>query len=774
MKNQVGTGKGLLYMALLLLLVLGVRHAELLQSPNAYFIGDSLDGFRSMMANFYHIQHDESYHHFLGANYPYGDKPGYADVFVPLINAVKYYSNNDTTWFPAIWNLSLIFSQLLCGLMLFLVFRELELPVWFSIAAALGLCTLSPQLDRFTSHYCLSFSFLLPMTIWLLIRFGRRPKLSISIAIAFIPILANHIHPYHMAMVVFLISGYFFFRFCYQPTFKQFKWLSSHLLIQLLIPLAYLFIITVLNDPIADRPAWPSGFTLYVTRLQSLILPIDLPLGAFIQENITDIQYVRSETRAYLGMVVIFGGLFLIFRYFYKKIRPSADRTADTVFNPTLRYLLWAAFVILMYAACIPFAPLGLEWMTDYLGYLRQFRALGRFAWVFFYVSNIAVLYALFHLIAKVQRETLRKFCYGLILGVLLLEGIGYLFWEKYELVPRPEQRELYSRADNPWLYSIKLEKYQAILPIPFFHIGSENIWMNPYGKQLHRTMWAGVETGLPVMGAFLGRTSLSQTINLVEMISQPYRRPLILDDLPNQKPFLVFVTKEAEELVNSRYNHILKDLTQLYEDESIRLFEMPISTFEKQVQSSHTNFRNEVDSAIMFVHPEILSKDSLVTFYYQSFDEEKSDWVYQGGGAKTLESRKPYIFFDGPLPVHQAKESYTISFWSKMDYDLAPKSKITYTEYLPASGEVLAERTYLFFEFIQVVDQGWMLVDVPLELKHKDSHLKITIQNEDLLYGEVFYLDELQIRSASTRLYKKEKDWIMVNNRWIPRKNQK
>ena len=764
--TSTNAGKGFLWMLLLMTALLGIRHFDLLKAPNSYFIGNSLDGFRSMAANFYHIRHDSTYQHFEGMHYPYGDHPGYADTFPLLSNAVKYFFKNDTTYFLGIWNLILVFSQLLCGLFLYLVFRALKLPAWFSIAAALGISTLTPQLDRFAAHYALSFAFLVPLTILLLIRFGEKPRIYLSVLIGLIPLLANEIHPYHMAMVVFLVAGYFGFRFLHHPSWKNLGWLLSHAFIQLILPLGWLLYQTVLNDPISDRPQLPWGYTFYYTRPQSLLLPVDLPLGRVIDENIEDIDYVLAETRSYLGAVVILGGLFLLIRALVMRIRAKKHRTIPSA---TMRYLLWSALVILLYAACFPFVILDWEWMTDYLGLLRQFRVLGRFAWVFFYVSNIAVLYALFHLIDRISNGAWRKVAFGLVLGVLLLEGVGYIFWEKYELIPRPENREHFSREDNPWLYTLDPDRYQAILPVPYYHIGCENFWLGPIGDHLHRVQWAGVETGLPVMGSFMGRTSIGQTVNLIQAVSEPYRVLVLLEDLPDQRPLLLFITKGAYKHLGYKYAHLKRGATQVYEDETIRLFELPVAALAEQVELQHRRFLQEVDTVKMYAHGDVFSKDSLRNFVYESYDEEKATTYYQGGG-KAFASREPHVIFEDSLPGQQNKDPYVFSVWAKMDTDLSPRIRLLITEYEPESGKVIQKLDRPFHQDVRSVDQGWMLVDIPFRVKREDSTVRLTVSNNGLLYGQDFYLDEFQIRHQAARVYRLEKDWVVVNNRWIPR----
>ncbi len=763
--QQANAGRGLLLMALVMMALLGIRHFDLLLAPNSFFIGDSLDGFRTMCANFFHLRHDADPSHFLGMHYPYGDSPGYADTIPILTNAVRYFFNGSDHYLLASWNLALVLSQFFCGIFLYLVFRELELPVWYSIIVALGVSGLTPQHDRFAAHYALSYGFVIPLTLWLLLRFGRQPKVYLSILIGLIPILANQIHPYLMAMSVFLVAGYLGFRFLFQASWKNLAWLSSHGLLQLVLPLGFLLYQTVLNDPIVDRPAWPWGFTFYKTRLQSILLPIDLPLGHYIEQNYTHLGYVLTETRAYLGAVTILGGLLLLFRSGYRR---WVKKEREALMPASLRYLLWAALIILFYAACLPFVLFGWEWMTDYLGLLRQFRALGRFAWVFFYVSNVAVLYGLYQLISRMESQAWQRFTYGLVLTVLLVEGVGYIFWEKYDLVPRPEYRDQFSRADNPWLYTIDLDRYQAILPLPYYHIGSENFWINPLGLHLHRSAWASAESGLPNMGSYMGRTSISQSIKQIETVVEPYRVPALLDDLPNDKPLLLFITKDAYKHYGYRYSHLKRGAKQVYEDETIRLLELPLSSFTDRVNRQHQHYRNEVDTTKMHLRGELLAKDSILNFVYDSYDDAGAAYQYRGG-AKAFASRQAHVLHDGPLPGRSGVKRYVVSVWAKMDYDLAGRIRLLCTEYDPETGADIQHLELPFYEYIRSVDNGWMLIDIGINMQEEGSALRVKVQNQDLLYGQDFYLDEFQLRPSTARLYRRTADEIMVNNRWIP-----
>ena len=78
------------------------------------------------------------------------------------------------------------------------------------------------------------------------------------------------------------------------------------------------------------------------------------------------------------------------------------------------------------------------------------------------------------------------------------------------------------------------------------------------------------------------------------------------------------------------------------------------------------------------------------------------------------------------------------------------------------------------FYEYIRSVDAGWMLIDIGINMRGEQSALRLEVYNEDLLYGQEFYLDEFQLRPSTARLYRRTAEEVVVNNRWIPRNSSR
>ncbi|MEM9824106.1 MAG: hypothetical protein AAF985_23675, partial [Bacteroidota bacterium] len=156
MQHRSNRLRGLWLLIALMALLIGTRHFDLIKAPNSHFIGHSMDGYRSYMAALYHIKHDTSYGHYEGMNYPYGDRVDFTDNIPLISNGIKFISQNIvdlSPWTIGIWNSFLLLSILLSGVFMYLIFRELELPLWYALLISVGISFLSPQLYRTYAHY---------------------------------------------------------------------------------------------------------------------------------------------------------------------------------------------------------------------------------------------------------------------------------------------------------------------------------------------------------------------------------------------------------------------------------------------------------------------------------------------------------------------------------------------------------------------------------------------------------------------------------------------
>ena len=130
-----------------------------------------------------------------------------------------------------------------------------------------------------------------------------------------------------------------------------------------------------------------------------------------------------------------------------------------------------------------------------------------------------------------------------------------------------------------------KAEDFQAILSFPYFSIGSEEIYIERGGGGLFEACKASMSLNLPIAQTFLGRSSMQQTMNLVQLMSHPLIPKKILGQLPNEKPFLLITSYESPFEDEKR---IIAGSKLLFSRDEIKLYEVPLSVF-KDVRNTYS-----------------------------------------------------------------------------------------------------------------------------------------------------------------------------------------
>lgn len=743
-------------------------------SPNTHVLGDSPDGFRSHAAAVYHVRHDTSYWHTYALNYPYGDHYSYADPQPLITNSTKWiseYITDISDYTIGIIQGTMFFSLFLCGLFLYALFTGMGLPAWYSILVSTAITFLSPQIMRMDAHYGLAHAFVIPAILYGLYRWEQTRHWKWGAFNCIILILVSQLHFYLMAIGLALVTAYVFFGLLIYKENRQLGWLVQGVGMQIILPIIYLILWLKLGDDVGGRTDQPYGFFNYVSFWHTVFFYPSRWASAWMRHFVPSDVWITIESYAYIGVIATG---FFVKEIFWRLIRYKKKKVYQFIDPLNRRFLLCillAGIMVLFWSMGFPFVWESGSWLADYIGPLRQFRSLGRFAWVFFYVANVITFYVLYLQIKPFKRTWFKVLSFAFIIAFTFYECWDYTQEHPIKLHPHPEQRVSFQSSDHPWLDTLELDRYQAILPLPFYHIGSENIWKEIKGSVLQRSMWASTQTGLPIMASFMGRTSLWQTINLMEVQAEPYRVPKVLDDLPNQKPILILLDKRGYKDVGGRCSYMIRGLEPLYEDDHIVLYELPLQLYAKRIARRSGIGLMEMDSTANHQIGELLSDTTLANFVYDSFDDRPSAHSYRGGGAFTGmggEEGEPSIFFDGPIPNQMSGHRYVFSAWYYLAADLHAKTAVFMEEYDPETKVVVKKLGYRFSNYLRSIDGDWALSDIPIYLDRSDTHIRAWILNEDLI-GLPIWIDEFQLRSKDASLFLKTDTEFVRNNRWWP-----
>lgn len=755
---------GRLLLLVIMATLLYLRFPDMLPTGGGKVIEPYGDGYKAYTVIAYHAKYDSTYRHFEGMNYPYGEHVVPAATQPILSNTLQFLKRGGwdlTDHVEDILHYSILLSILLCALFLYLIFRRLQLPILYSLLAAIGIAFLSPQFDRIISHYGLAHPEVIPLLFYLLMRYGERPNLKYSVLIALAVFFYAQIHFYYFAIMAFAISFFFLFWVLQRWRWKSIPLYLVHYTVQILLPFAYFHYWINILDPASDRTSAPWGFFAYRGRPEGTFISDVQPHLDVLRNKVLRVGYLDYEAFTYIGLVAVIGLLFILVRWISRlfRVKPVAAMAGKERY---LNTLFFSSTVIVLFAFGLPFTIHGLDWLLEYAGPIRQFRSIARFVWVFYYAANIIVFTWLYHWLRE------KKWAWAVWAPALLL-----LLFEAYHFATHRDlrldsvDREAYGRRFTD-IEGIDYDDYQAIITVPYCSIGSDQIAWSCEGFIVQNALTLSVQTGLPTTSAMLTRTSISQTYNQFQLVMEPYRPPKLLEDLPGDKPFLVVFDVLKFEEQRERYAHFLEESKLIYAEDRLRLYEMPVSAFQQRIDNRRERINRELalaDSLYTRVDGFVYT-DSTANFVYESYDDHPAGDVYLGGGAYQGNMGDRNIIWEGPLP-QQDTVPYRFHLWFYTGKDRYSRTTLSWEEYRPETGEVVNWRHEPAYNFFTILDSGWALLTQEFTPKEADTHFRFFLQNPPL--GRTpLYVDELLIRPSGEHLYRETDGYVWMDNRWF------
>lgn len=730
------------------------------------------DGLKTYTNTIYHIRHDSTYTFFEGMNYPYGEHimaatelPGIA-IFLKFVN--EYVFTVSDAFVVDFIHWFLMFSLLLCSWFIYLIFSRLKVEWWFAIPVAIGLTFLSPQFFRLKSHFGLGVLFVIPMILYLLMKFEEQKHWKTSLWMALAVFLSAQFHFYFFAIVAaailtYLISSYAFsiIRSSQPRYFQNGLKYAGHFGIMVGIPFLFFLFWMILNDPVVDRSPKPFGFLYYRANWEGIFLLKELPFYQWINDHIIEIEKTAFEGRIYVGMISAAFCLVMLLRWIFRKLKGGIF---DFYFPQQvfLYSLFFTGLILVLFASGFPFTLPGLEFLVDYSGPLQQFRSIGRFGWVFYFTINIIALTSLYQAIINWKQKHWKVLSFLLIIGLLGYEGWQNSLLRDYKLtrVPHFEKGKEYTMID-----SIDFSRYQAIIPIPYYNIGSNNLVKGAQGFGTQRSFVLSAQTGLPITAAMLTRTSRSQTYNQWQLVTAPYRSPKIFEAYPSDKPLLLIWWKKLKEPELGKFKHLKEGAQLIYEENSLQLYEMPQRVFQERIDNKQAEIELALNKDSLFLHKNIRSTDSLPNFVYENFDAQSSENQYFGAGGFDGDAKLDNVLYEGRIPNLKTSQTLIISLWVNIDRDRFGSSLNGIFEEFDESGKLLQRKMYALGRNLMVMEpNGWVLSEKRIKAKSSKSRIKFTVKWKHTESAPV-HLDELLIRPLNTDVYQKREGTIWKNN---------
>jgi hypothetical protein len=728
-----------------------------------YFMSMWGDAFKNYYTFAYYVNFDHGTH-FTGMNYPFGEHVVFTDgqpalefLFRPLcqIGFVKQHLH-------AFFTIVTFLSLPVCASVLYLIFAEYETKGIYAIISAVFITMLSPQLPRLTGHFGMGYCFIIPFSFFLLIRASKTGRTIYLILFSVSVTVFGLLHIYHLAIITFFALAYAVLYYLAGEKNKVSFIFFIKQAIAALAPFIFIKVFMFLTDPITDRPDNPWGFFDTCSSYDTVFL---MPYS-FIYQFIT--RYVNmpnaaGERWSYIGIVA---DMLLIFFIVSSILRFSLARRIFKGTSISLPVALGASVILLLFSFGLPFTIDGCKWLFDYMGPVKQFRAPCRFAWAFYYVSNIFLVVYVYRFLSIINiRIWIRR---GLAICMFTLWFIdlnvvnnrivssvsqyaGMLDMKNEQIkVNRVLQSGGFSARD-----------FQSLLYLPYFTMGSEKTAVIWGGDVMG--MKISLYTGLKMIDAEMSRTSLSQANMNAQLTSSVLLHKEVLKLYPTKSPILVAVA--IHETTTPNEQALIKKGTYIGSSyvfpDTIRFYSLPLKAFDDTAGVIRSRFDGMM--ADMYKHRGYLSSDSADDVVTKTYDEISAPFVRFGRGALYVEA-KDTTLYEGVLPAAKDSSLYEFSIWNYSDHRVPSYPWYQINIYGPdhaqiAQYEMLASASRDVFE-------NWKRTNITFILPSKHCTVKITGRGNFASY------DELMIRPANLEVLTHSRDTslFMYNNYPIQR----
>lgn len=725
----------LLLVSVTAIIVFGI-FKPVLQHPNQYLFSHGGDAVKSYFNFSYHLKYGEGIK-YKGINYPYGEHLQYINshpLHLAVFKAV-------TKIFPVekfgvgILNLSMILSLILAAPFLFLILRKYKLPVWYSFIVALIILFLSPQLDRIKGHFEMVYLFFIPMFWYLLLRFreGKKPWLWGSLLVLS-GLVGGFTSAYYVAFYsIFVISVFLADLWKNRKALKKYIKPGITLIIMAVLPLMIVRGLVSATDWANDRPYNPWGFYVFHANVFSVFLPSNPSITALFGKWM-NLKY-EWEGRAYVGLPATLVALTLVFTFVYSLVTRKKSILVSS--NSDLANYLTGATLVLLFSMCIPF-KWGFGFILELLPPIKQFRALGRFSWIFYYVFTVYTAWLIYQFYLMLKEKGFAKFSILLLIFLLGTWSLDAAINAKRSFHGIFLSNDKLESSDVKYLHklqeaNINIDDYQAIFFLPYANTSGDKFLFENGMNAFAEAMKCSYHTELPLIESFSPRLPFSNALSSVQLLADSTIRKTRLDDM-NSLPILLVMTDEKL----TPQEQWMKDHSQiLLTEKHVSLAKLDLNILKE----SHQSWLNFADSTkTRLIGNETMKADtSLEEIYSLNFDKFQSENVFHGTGALFQRRNKVEVFNENFFDKGFSGK-YDLSFWMFFDtriYDM-PQSKL----YISNSEGKIVQTIRLNNRQIHNVYGNWARVQQDFEISEGMTY-KLEIN------GKYITIDDLLIKPA-------------------------
>lgn len=657
------------------------------------------DGFKNYFSFAYHYRYGKGIW-FEAMQYPYGDLLSYADgqpFIVWCFKILKTLGLDCTGYELLIVQLLPILGLLLSCYYLHKILRRFDVSRVWTVITVVACLSLSPQIFRLNVHFGLAYTFAIPWLWHIILKYNANEIKPVwfMTSTAFMIFIWAYIHPYQMLSLLLFLSAFALVSFLTE------KKIDVYVLAAIALPLISFLLVNHIIDPYTDRATKPYGIWEYKTEFSSL-----LPFWGSFPELFHFLPGLKTsyhEGYAYPGFLFF---CFPLLFYFYFKNRSTIrmDVAANKSF---LASLICLAFAMGLHIALTD------NKILELVPPLEQFRALGRFAWIFYYVAFLYSSILLYKLLNSLNNHFVKYTILCLVTLIWLAESHSYLKRGNKQILKYSTTNILRDdktvmdiiEGNNDW----ELQDFQAVLPLPVPTEGAEKIFVDGNWLVKVKTLPFVFQSGIPMIGAYMSRMSLSRIMKSLQLGSSAFVDKEILQDLANNKSLLVLVADED----SLAFKHILSKGQILGESQNLNAYALAPAILERQEYLISPDQSNTSEA-----------------LFYANYDSENNEGLFSSGSKRIKKEELLCELFISPYTPRNLR----MSLWYRVDKDERgiPFFKV---ECLNDQDEIIdiinyRDRDIKNFEVIP----PWIQINHLISIPDNCSKLRWNIRAENLL----------------------------------------
>ena len=687
-------------------------YGEVMVAPNSYLLSSEGEAARVYYVFASHAKSDSTYVHFQGMNYPYGEHLVFCDAQPLVANSFRWVAQfypHVVEYAVGIQNFISLYGLLLGALLLYVFLLRWNMAPWYAALVAYSLMMISPQVLRMPWQPSLAYFFFIPLMLVLFQKYVRKPELKWTLIIALVNLMAYFLNPY-LGVISTLFFGMVMFYILVEKGWKKWKYYVNGFVQSLLPGILYQYYVQ-LTDLRIDRVELPTGLHEFTATLSTIFTSPYSPLKTVYTNIGVDMLAVQQhfEGMAYVGVSTT---LLLVF---YLVLRIRNKKLIEMNTEQKILFVSAVLFFILSIGFPFVFHPF-FEKLLQLVKPLRQLRAFGRLAWMVVFCVNLVVFSLLYALITK--RITSKKKQYlAYAIAVCLLLFTVYEGTYLHDQVSTHQQKgNVFTRAGlkkshlipyiDKALDQINTEKYAAIVPIPFFHVGSE-LFVTPshttYRAMLEVIAFA-YHSNLPLTASYLSRLSVEESKKALQFFAPPMIKKEIAKDYNNKRPLLFFYSKStpkpsAEEL------RLLDLGKKIYETDEIALVEVyPQQIWEQNNDKIFSWYQDYKDKYTQSGNLYYYGDNQPIHISFNHLDNT----LGLEGAAFVDDGKEKKYFFDQLQGAKAFKVgSYELSFWMEASINRMQSTLIL--EKINDQGEMIKEEALLEAKRSFTIDGNWV-----------------------------------------------------------------